>query len=153
MKMWINASSLSEKIRILQNSERKRREQAYQQQQMEAQLQQEATQAQLQAKQMEMETQIGMNREDNETKVLVAQIQADSKLEATYAQQDTNSDGIAPPVSETDRAKLNEQIREFNLKLQQDSKKLDIERKKLGLEAERNDIARIAAKRKPSSSK
>ena len=92
-----------------------------------------------------------MNTEDNETKVLVAQIQADSKLEATYAQRDNNSDGIAVPMSETDTAKLNEQMREFNLKLQQDSKKLDIERKKLGLEAERNDIARIAAKRKPST--
>ena len=102
---------------------------------------------------MELETQVGMNREDNETKVLVAQIQADSKLESTYAQQDNNSDGIVTPMSETDKAKLNEQIREFNLKLQQDGKKLDIERQKLGLEAERNDIARIAAKRKPSTSK
>ncbi|MBQ5337042.1 MAG: hypothetical protein J6W65_06350 [Oscillospiraceae bacterium] len=51
---------------------------------------------------------MAMNTEDNETKVLVAQIQADSKIEATYAQQDNNSDGIVAPMSEADRAKLNE---------------------------------------------
>ena len=152
MQMWINTSSVSEKIRILQNAEKKRQKQAQQAQQMEMQAQQQQAEAQIQAKQMELETQVAMNSEDNETKVLVAQIQADSKLEATYAQKDTNSDGIAAPMGEGERAKLNEQIREFNLKLQQDSKKLDIERKKLGLEAERNDIARIAAKRKPSTS-
>lgn len=153
MKMWINTSSLSEKIRILQNSERKRMQREQQAQQMEMQSQQQQAEAMIQSKQMELESQIGMNREDNETKVLVAQIQADSKLESVYAQNDNNSDGVVTPMSETDRAKLNEQIREFNLKLQQDSKKLDIERKRLGLEAERNDIARIAAKRKPSGSK
>ena len=152
MQMWINTSSVSEKIRILQNAEKRRQRQAQQTQQMEMQAKQEQAEAQIQAKQMELETQVAMNSEDNETKVLVAQIQADSKLEATYAQKDTNGDGIATPMGEGERAKLNEQIREFNLKLQQDSKKLDIERQKLGLEAERNDIARIAAKRKPSTS-
>jgi hypothetical protein len=152
MQMWVNTNSLAEKIRILLNAEKKRMQQAQQAQQMEMQTQQQQAEAQIQAKQMELETQVAMNTEDNETKVLVAQIQADSKLEATYAQQDNNSDGVVVPMNETDKAKLNEQIREFNLKLQQDSKKLDIERKKLGLEAERNDIARIAAKRKPSTS-
>lgn len=152
MQMWINTTSLAEKIRTLQNAEKKKQRQAMQSQQMEMQSRQQQAEAQIQAKQMELETQVAMNTEDNETKVLVAQIQADSKLEATYAQKDNNGDGIVP-MGETDRAKLNEQIREFNLKLQQDSKKLDIERKKLGLEAERNDIARIAAKRKPSTSK
>lgn len=152
MQMWINTNSLAEKIRILQNAEKKRQQQAMQAQQMEMQSNQQQAEAMIQAKQMELESQMAMNTENNETKVLVAQIQADSKLEATYAQQDNNSDGIAVPMSETDRAKLNEQMREFNLKIQQDSKKLDIEKKKLGLEAERNDIARIAANRKPSTS-
>ena len=153
VKMWINTTSLSEKIRILQNAERRRMQQEQQAQQMQLQAQQQQAEANIQAKQMELEAQVGMNTEDNETKVLVAQIQADSKIEATYAQNDNNQDGVVAPMGEGEKAKLNEQIREFNLKLQQDSKKLDIERKKLGLEAERNDIARIAAKKKPSSSK
>ena len=146
MKMWLSTCSLGDKIRILQNAESKRYEQAQRDQQMQLQAQQEAAQAQLQAKQMEIETQVAMNSEDNETKILVAQIQADSKLEATYTQQDKNKEGIVTPMSETDKAKLQEQIREFDLKLKQDNKKLD-------LEAERNDIARISANRKPASSK
>ena len=75
-----------------------------------------------------------MNREDNETKVLVAQIQADNKLQA--AQLTAQDDGITPPMSETDKRKLEEQIREFDLKLRQDDRKLDLEK-------ERNQIARI----------
>lgn len=146
MKMWLSTCSLADKIRILQNAERRRMEQAQRDQQMQLQVQQEATQAQMQAKQMELESQMAMNTEDNETKVLVAQIQADSKLEATYAQKDTEKEGIIAPMSEAEKAKLQEQIREFDLKLKQDSKKLD-------LEAERNDIARIAANKEPSSSK
>lgn len=146
MKMWVNTTSLSEKIRILQNAEFKRMQREQQAQQMEMQSQQQQAEAVLQSKQMELETQVGMNREDNETKVLVAQIQADSKVEAIYAQNDNNSDGIVTPMSEGDKAKLNEQIREFNLKLQQDKKKLD-------LEAERNDIARISARNKSKASK
>ena len=119
-------------------------EQAQRDQQMQLQAQQEAAQAQLQQRQFELQAQAAMNTEDNETKILVAQIQADSKLEATYAQKDTEKQGIVTPMSEGEKAKLQEQIREFDLKLKQDSKKLD-------LEAERNDIARISANRKPSA--
>ena len=147
MKMWTSSSSLAEKIRILQASEERRRRQAMQDQQMQLQAQQETAQAQLQAKQMELEAQIGMNSEDNETKVVVAQIQADNKLETTQMQQANSlDDGIVAPMGEAEKRKLEEQIREFNIKIQQDNKKL-------ALEAERNDIARIAAKRKPATSK
>lgn len=134
MKMWLSANSIADKIRILENSERRQYEQAQRDQQMQLQAQQEAAQAQMQVRQMELETQVGMNREDNETKVLVAQIQADNKLQA--AQLTAQDDGITPPMSETDKRKLEEQIREFDLKLRQDNKKLDLEK-------ERNQIARI----------
>lgn len=134
MKMWLSANSIADKIRILENSERRQYEQAQRDQQMQLQAQQEAAKAQMQVRQMELETQVGMNREDNETKVLVAQIQADNKLQA--AQLTAQDDGITPPMSETDKRKLEEQIREFDLKLRQDDRKLDLEK-------ERNQIARI----------
>ena len=47
-------------------------------------------------------------------------------------------------MSEADREKRKEQIREFDLKIQQENKKLK-------LEAERNDIARISANKKSTS--
>lgn len=146
MKIWINTNSLAEKIRILQNAERKRYQREQQAQQMQLEAQQQQAEATIQSKQMELDAQAGMNSENNETKILVAQIEADSKLQSVYAQNDNNSDGVVAPMSEGEKAKLNEQIREFNLKLQQDKKKLD-------LEAERNDIARISANRKPKTSK
>ena len=93
---------------------------------------------------MELEAQIGMNSEDNETKVVVAQIQADNKLETTQMQKLNTDDGISTPMDEASKRKLEEQIREFNIKIQQDNKKL-------ALEAERNDIARISAKRKTTA--
>lgn len=143
MRMWTSACSVSEKIRILQNGERRKMEQVQRDQQMQLQAQQEASQAQLQARQLELDAQMQMNSENNETKVLVAQIQAEAKLNSESLANDIMSN--TDRMSETDRRKLEEQIREFDLKLQQDNKKLK-------LEAERNDIARIAANKKPSSS-
>lgn len=145
MRMWTSSESVAEKIRILQNSERKKIQQAQQAQQMEMQAQQEAAQMQAQTAQMQLQSQMAMNTEDNETKVLVAQIQAQNKLD-TASMQNSAVDGIEEPMSEADREKLKEQIREFDLKIQQDNKKLK-------LEAERNDIARISANKKPASSK
>ena len=144
MRMWTSASSVSEKIRILQRGERRKMEQAQRDQQVQLQAQQEAAQAQLQAKQMELEAQAAMNSEDNETKVLVAQIQAEAKLNSEALAKDIMSS--TEGMSETDKKKLEEQMREFDLKLKQDDKKLE-------LEAERNSIARISATRKPSSKK
>lgn len=145
MRMWTTSCSVADKIRILENSEKKRRQQAVQDQQAQLQAQQQAAQAELQSKQMEMQAQVGMNTENNETKVLVARIQSEGKLQATALQNSYNEDdGIQEAMSEADREKLKEQMREFDLKLQQDNKKLK-------LEAERNDIARISANKKSTS--
>ena len=139
MRMWTSANSLSEKINILRSSERRKMQEIQRSQQMQAEQQQMALEAQMQQKQAELESQMAMNSEDNETKILVAQIQGDSKIEATSLQQ-SNDDGVAPPMSEEAKEKLREQIREFDIKIQQDNKKLAIEK-------ERNSIARISAKR------
>ena len=109
---------------------------------MQAQQAQQAVQTQLSMKQMELESQNTMNSQDNETKVLVAQITADAKLGATQIQHD--SDGIEEPMTEEAKAKLKEQIREFDLKIQQDNKKLELEK-------EKNSIARISANRKTTT--
>lgn len=139
MRMWTSANSLSEKINILRSSERRKMQEIQRSQQMQAEQQQMALEAQMQQKQAELDSQMAMNSEDNETKILVAQIQGDSKIEATSLQQ-SNDDGVAPPMSEEAKEKLREQIREFDIKIQQDNKKLAIEK-------ERNSIARISAKR------
>lgn len=144
MKMWTSANSLAEKIRILENGEKKQYERMQRDQQMQLQAQQQAAQAQIQAKQMELDAQIGMNSENNETKVLVAQIQSENKIQAAQLQKALDYEDTS--MTEAEKKKLDEQMREFDLKIKQDNKKLK-------LEAERNDIARISANRKPAKTK
>lgn len=128
MRMWSSTNSLSEKIRILENAERKRIEQLRQSEQMQAQQAQQAIESQMAMKQMELESQIQMNSQNNEAKVLVAQITAEGKIASTQIQADADED---TPMSEEAKAKLKEQIREFDLKIQQDNKKLELERQKI----------------------
>lgn len=140
MRMWTSSESLAEKINALKAAERRKAQQAQREQEIAAQQQQMAIEAQLQQKQAELESQAAMNTENNETKILTAQIQADAKLNSTALQVSSNEDGVTPPMSEADKERLREQIREFDIKIQQDNKKL-------ALEKERNQISRISARR------
>ena len=145
MKMWTSSLSLAEKIKIIEKSEKDAMTQAQQAQEQQLQAQQQQAEAQLAQKQAELEAQAAMNSENNETKILVAQIQAENKVQVAGMSSTSGDDGI-PTISPDVKAKIDEQIREFNLNLQQDNKKIAIQK-------ERNEIARIAAKRKPTTSK
>jgi predicted regulator of Ras-like GTPase activity (Roadblock/LC7/MglB family) len=138
MKMWSSANSLAEKIRILEKAENRRMQQARESEQMQAQQAQAALQAQMATKQMELESTAAMNSEDNETKILVAQIGAEAKLATSLPQTEE------APMSQEAKERLKEQIREFDIKIQQDNKKLELEK-------ERNQISRISANKKSSS--
>ena len=144
MKMWNSSLSLAEKTKIIEKSEKDAQRMAQQAQEQQLQAQQQQAQAQLAQKQVELEAQAAMNSENNETKILVAQIQAENKVQVA-GMSGGEDDGV-PTISPDVKAKIDEQIREFNLNLQQDNKKIAIQK-------ERNDIARIAAKRRPASSK
>ena len=145
MKIYNSSLSLAEKIRIIEKSEKDMVRQAQQTQMQQAQMQEQQIQAQMAQKQAEMDMQAAMNSENNETKILVAQIQADNKLQVAQTSSTSEDDGI-PEVSPDIKAKLDEQIREFNLNLKQDDKKIEIQK-------ERNEIARMAAKRRVQSNK
>lgn len=134
MRMWTSTNSLSEKIRILDNAEKKRMEQLRQSEQMQAQQAQQAIESQMAMKQMELDNTARMNSEDNEAKVLVAQITAEGKIASTQIQSDADLD---TPMSEEAKERLKEQIREFDIKIQQDNKKLELERQKLRAQANR----------------
>ena len=147
MKMWTSSLSLAEKIKIVEKSEKDSLAQAQKAQEQQLQAQQQQAEAQLAQKEAELQAQAAMNTENNETKILVAQIQAENKVQVAgmTSSQDSGDDGI-PTISPDVKAKLDEQIREFNLNLRQDDKKIAIQK-------ERNDIARIAARRRPTTSK
>lgn len=140
MRMWNSASSLAEKIRILEHSEQKRQQQTMQAQQAQMQQAQQQAEMQMQLRQVELDQQAALNRENNETKLLIAQIQANSNLAVKQASEEDGIKDISPDT----KAKLLEQIREFDLKLKQDNKRLDLEK-------ERNEISRMSANKKQKS--
>lgn len=146
MKIY-GSSSLAEKQRMVENDERKMREMAQQQQQQELQAQQQQAQMQQQTEMQKMQQEDILNQRDNETKILVAQINAQSKLQDSEV--DIN-DGIQEPMSEEAAAKLREQIREFDAKMILEREKLKAQRDK------QEEDARLKEKqinKKPVSSK
>ena len=124
MKLY-NSSSLAEKQRMVEENEQQmiQRQQEAQQQQM--QQQQQQLQAQAQMKQTEMELQDSLNQRDNETKILVATINAQSQ-----------NDGIKEQIaSEESKANLMEKMREFDERLKLDRDRLEFDKKKAETDA------------------
>lgn len=121
------STSMMEKIRILEQEEQSKQQQAQQQQQQELQVRQQEIQQRAQTEQAKMEQEYKMHQEDNETKILVAEI--NSKAEADRLALINQDDGVQE-MSEAERAKLKEQIRQFDAKLKLEREKLEQERKK-----------------------
>ena len=120
MKLY-NSSSLAEKQRMIEKNEQDIKQQRQQEQQMQLQSQQQISQQQLQQKQLEMQQAESQNIRDNQTKILIAQLQAEK-------QQD---DGINPDKSASE---LKEKIREFDSKMNLEERKLSVEMEKARLD-------------------
>ena len=98
-----------------------------------------------QMKEAEMQQQDMLNQRDNDTKLLIAQINAVQK------ERDVVTDGIIEPemMNENERETLREKIREFDAKLSLDKQRLEFDKDK-----HKDEIAvkRMAAKKKTSNS-
>jgi hypothetical protein len=94
-------------------------------QEQQLQQQQQIEQARLQEKQMEMQMQDMLNQRDNETKVLIATIQAEARV-----RDDNDGDGINPEYSPEAKEKLLESMRQFDAKLQLERDKFNFDKKK-----------------------
>lgn len=114
-----NSSSLAEKQRLVERDEQAIQERNTQAQQQQLQSQQQMVQLENEQRLAEMQQKEQANIRDNETKIIVAQIQANSK-----------EDGISEPETDDDRANLKEKIREFDEKMRLEKEKLSFEREK-----------------------
>lgn len=85
------------------------------------QLQQQQMEQQAQMAQAQMEQQMAMNQEDNETKILVANIQATNRENESFQE---------PEFSEESRAKLIQQMKEFDEKIKLERDKFEFEKQK-----------------------
>lgn len=140
MKLY-NSSSLAEKQRMVEKNEQEliQRQQEAQQQQM--QLQQQQMQAEAQAKEADMQLKDQMNQRDNETKIIVATISANSSMQ---------EDGIEEPeFTEEARAKLKESMRQFDERLKLDKERLSLDKEKAKTDAR---LKEKALNKKPASS-
>ena len=133
MKLY-SSVSISEKERLLERSEQQADQQAQQQQQQQLQAQQNIADQQAQLKQRELDLTDSIAQQNNETKILIAQMQA-----AASANKDDGSDVQG---SELDNARLFEQMREFDesLKLNRDKLQLDRDKANMNDELKRKQI-------------
>jgi hypothetical protein len=136
MKIY-TSSSLSEIRRTIEKDEQAIQERQAEQAQQEQEIAQQQMQAEMEMKQAEMDFQDMLNQRDNETKILIEQIK-----------QSGNAEQEAPEVQDNsmERAKLDEQIRQFNERLAFDRTKLSEE-----IAIKEKDLAIKKAKPKPSS--
>ena len=118
IKMY-KSNSIAEKARILEIDEDNLRQIQQQNQQEAIKAQQEQAQMNMQMKQAELQQKDELNQRDNETKVLIANIQASSS---------NNTPVVDKSMSESERENLDEKIREFNEKLSLEKERLDFEK-------------------------
>ena len=136
MKLY-NSSSMIEKQRMVERDEKQKQEQAAQQAQVEQQMQQQQMQVRAQMEQARMEQEDKLNMRDNETKLLIANI------------QHTADDGIEEPeYSQEKKDKLEESIRQFNDKMKLEREKLAWEKTK---NKNDNDVKMQIAKMRPKN--
>ena len=112
-------------------AERKAQEIQEQQQQIQQQMQQQQLEAQAMEKQAELEQKDMQNQRDNETRLLVAQIQAQANIDSSVARASGYTENPVTPLSEKDRIELQQKIREQEQKNKLEQDKLQLEREKI----------------------
>ena len=125
MKLF-SSSSLAEKQRLVEKDERSIQERQAQAQQQQLQIQQQEIEARNQLEQAKMQQEDTLNQRDNETKVLITQMQLASK----------EDDGIQEPeYSQEAKDKLLESMRQFDERLKLDRDRLEFDKSKADTEA------------------
>lgn len=121
MKLF-SSSSLAEKQRLVEKDERNIQERQAQVQQQQAQIQQQEIEQKAQLEQAKMQQEDALNQRDNDTKILIAQINASSKGE--------EDDIMEPEYSQEAKDKLMQQIKEFDAKISLEKEKLEEQKRK-----------------------
>lgn len=124
MKLYAT-TSLQDKMRMIETYEKKVQEMQQQQQQQQMQIQQQQMQMNAQVEQQKMQLQYQMNKDNNEAKVLTAQLNAQAESQR-YALM---NQGTVADNDQKER-KLNEQVRQFDERMKQQADKLSFDIKK-----------------------
>lgn len=114
--------SMSEKQRLVESCERRMRDERQQQQEQQMQLQQQQMQQQAQISQQQQELQYRMHQEDNETKILVAQINGEAES-ARLALMNEEKGLTQAEEYEFKNKQLDLDAKQFDAKLKLDTQK------------------------------
>lgn len=128
MKLY-TSSSLAGKQRLIEKDEKQIRERQAQAQKEQLEAQQQIAAMQQQQKEAELLQKEEANIRDNETKIIIAQMQASSS-------SDYEDGVVIEDYSPEARANLEEKIREFDERLKLDKDKLKFEKEKANTDAE-----------------
>ena len=142
MKLY-NSCSMAEKQRMVERNEQEMIQRQQEAQQQQLQQQQQQAEMESQAKEQEMQLKDQLNQRDNETKILVATISANSN----------QSDGVEEkPFSEEAKANLLEKMRQFDETMKLNRDKLELDKTKVNNDARYKERAlSIQAKNKTKS--
>lgn len=128
MKLY-TTTSIAEKQRMVEANEKRKQEEIQRQQQQQMQLQQQQLQQQQQLGEQKIQQEFQMHQEDNETKILIAQI--NGVAEAQRLEMMNKEDGITSDQQfALEQQKLNQEAVEFEKSLEKDREKLEFEKKK-----------------------
>ena len=122
MKLF-SSSSLAEKQRLVEKDEKNIQERQAQAQQQQLQVQQQEIEQKTQMEQAKMQQEDTLNQRDNETKILIAQMNA-------YAKQNEDDGIVEPEYSQEAKDKLLESMRQFDERLKLDRERLEFDKDK-----------------------
>lgn len=128
MKLY-TTTSIAEKQRMVEANERRKQEEIQRQQQEQMQLQQQQLQQQQMLGEQKIQQELQMHQEDNETKVLIAQINGVAEAER-LAMMNREEGVTADQQYALEQQKLEQDALEFEKTLEKDREKLEFERKK-----------------------
>lgn len=114
MKLY-SSSSMAEKQRMVEKKERELKESQSQAQKQQEELQKQLVEKEMKQKQEELSAREAWNIRDNETKIMVAQLNAGNNSE----------DGISESSTDLSKQELLEKIRQFDAKLALEKDKLN----------------------------
>lgn len=132
MKLY-SSISIAEKQRLIERSEREMQQKQEQLQQQAQQAQQEQMQLEAQQREEDMQLKDLLNARDNDTKITVARIQAESNEQKFFSEEYVKS---LDQTADQDRA---EKAREFNLSHALAEKQYQLDKQKVQLTKEKNE--------------
>ena len=155
-----SSTSMQEKVRILEKSEKDMQQQQQEAQQQQIQVEQQKIQADQQVKMAEMQQKDTLNQRDNETKIRVAEINSQAEYLRLGIYAEENDEQLVHEKLDIEREKLAESIRQFDreLRAKDDERKdkKEIELKKIEAQKQiaksRGTLLKHKSRRSASSS-